>query len=750
MSWLQQISAWLGLRPPRAAPTTDFLVTFEGNDVSVDERVQRDAPSSGALRPGDRIFGDYEIKRLLGAGGFGEVYLAEMEPKGRAGLRYVVTGVPFALKRVRAADAGLVQALRHELRIWAELPRHPNLLRYQFFRISGDELYIASEYAKGGSLADRLGAGSLPIASIIDVGLQVVWGLAALHEAGFLHGDLKPGNVLLDEGVVVRLCDYGLSLRLATDRGNLLDGLGNMPRGHTLAFASPEQARGNEMDAAADVWSLGALLLAAAAPEARWSDWRSLRLNVQRWVERLPTALARVILTSLQEEPSERASLTHVEAGLYEAWTQVTDGAYDRERPAALHVPRQELSEDWYAARAIALRCTDPLFEEIDAEEAKDVPDEARLERLHKIMMVGPRDMTAISASAGRTTVAQDVKILEMLEGACAVCRGLICEGRIDLIVDLAHAAHALSDFHKRRGDLQAAAQAVAQISESDVPAETTAPGLLVIHYEALREAAVSLDTDGRPHEALAILNRATEELGAALRSLSSEDAIGAELYRLQFMMLVDRGVAFSIAEEQNEALEAFELAFAFEADLRAKGIDENIIEPNIRADALIQRANVLDNIGRGHQAVADYEHAIALLEAAAESYEVSEILESAKLNLGVTLNRLNDTDRSILILEAVVAARASRLAPRAEDACTGRRRPISGDWEPRHRLAFAHYSLANALNRAGQSERATESAEQAHEIWKRLVEDEGHAHLGQYQYHAMMQIGMIGLDDEE
>jgi tetratricopeptide (TPR) repeat protein len=160
----------------------------------------------------------------------------------------------------------------------------------------------------------------------------------------------------------------------------------------------------------------------------------------------------------------------------------------------------------------------------------------------------------------------------------------------------------------------------------------------------------------------------------------------------------------------------------------------------------------VLDHLGHGYQAAADYERAIALLEAADETNAVTEELESAKLNLGVTLTRLDDTERAIPLLEAVVAARTARLAPRAEE--TNRRfrrdRPVDGDWEPRHRLAFALYSLATALDRSGQSKRARASAERAHEIWKQLVEDEGHAQLGQYQYHAMMQTAMIGLEDDD
>ncbi len=598
-----------------------------------------------------------------------------------------------------------------------------------------------------------MGAGSISLASIIDLGMQVVWGLAALHEAGFLHGDLKPSNVLLDEeGVSARLCDYGLSLRLLNDGDDMRHRLWDGPRGHTPAFASPEQVRRDEMKVAADVWSLGALLLAVAAPEEKWSDWRGLRANLQDRVTSLPAGLARVILTSLKEDASTRASLNDVEEGLQEAWAQVTDKGYHRARPTALHALRADLSEDWYEARTITMQSTDPLFEEIDAEEAKDTPDGARLERLRKIMELGSYDLAAISATAGRTAVAQDVKILEMLEGACAVYRGLIQEGRTDLVSDLAHAARALSDYHKRRGDLRAAADAVAQFAMADIFAAATDSGSLARRYGSLREAAVSLDTDGRPREALAILDRATEELGAALPSVPPEDSAREDLYRLQFMMLVDRGVAFSIADEHKEALKAFELAFAFVADFQAIGLDEDLIEPKFRANALVQRANVLDSIGASQQGVADYERAITLLETAQDPFTVAEDLESAKLNLGVTLTRLNDTHRAIPHLEAVVAARSARLASKEEDG--GRRfrreRPVGADWEPRHRLAFAHHSLASALSRAGQSERAMASAEQAHEIWKRLVEDEGHAQLGQYQYHAMMQVVSIDMGDDE
>jgi tetratricopeptide (TPR) repeat protein len=359
--------------------------------------------------------------------------------------------------------------------------------------------------------------------------------------------------------------------------------------------------------------------------------------------------------------------------------------------------------------------------------------------------------MTAISASAGRTTAAQDVKILEMLEGTCAVYRGLIAEGRIDLLDDLAHAARSLSDFHNRRGDFQAAVEVTTQITEQVISNATTSPDLLLGRYSSAREAAVSLDAAGRPLEALTILDRATNELGAALQSAPPDDPAWVELNKLQFLMLTDRGIALSLADEPADALAAFEVAFSFEADCKSNRLAQELVEPRLRAHALVQRANVLDRTGLGHRAVEDYLSAIALLEATGRSQTVAEELESAKLNLGVTLIGLGDAARAIPLLEAVVAARAEKVAARADDADRfGQSRPVDGDWEPRHRFAFAQYTLATALDRAGRSEAAKQSALRAHDIWKQLVEEEGHTQLGQYQYHSMMQIGMIGLDDED
>ena len=210
-------------------------------------------------RPGQTV-GPYEIERLLGRGGMGAVYLAHRRagsPPGSGG----APGGPVALKVMlprMVVDEGAQEIFIREIEVTRSL-RHPNIVGLLDFGKHEGRFYFALDYCPGGSaeeLRRRLG-GRVPLPSALRIAVDALEGLAAAHEAGFVHRDLKPDNVLLAEGGTARLADFGLAksfqqagLSGMTATGMVAGTFQFMPREQLTSY---RQSRPTT-----DVWSMAA------------------------------------------------------------------------------------------------------------------------------------------------------------------------------------------------------------------------------------------------------------------------------------------------------------------------------------------------------------------------------------------------------------------------------------------------------------------------------------------------------------
>lgn len=203
---------------------------------------------TGPWSPGATV-GTYRLEQEIGRGGMGVVF----------GARDLTTGAPVVIKTLSAIDAEEVARLEREGLALARL-RHPNLVLVHGAGWHGRRPYLVLQFASGGSLDARLKQGPLPWPEAAELGAQLAGALAAAHGVGITHRDLKPANVLLDEGGRPLLADFGLArvsdLSRMTETGALLG---------TPLYMAPEQALGIDSGAAADIYSLGALLYAAIA-----------------------------------------------------------------------------------------------------------------------------------------------------------------------------------------------------------------------------------------------------------------------------------------------------------------------------------------------------------------------------------------------------------------------------------------------------------------------------------------------------
>ena len=206
------------------------------------------------LAPDSLLAGKYRIQAEIGHGGMGIVYLAEDTKLNRpVALKFL----PAQWSRDRNARERFVQ----EARAAAALA-HPNICTVYEVDDSGDLPFIAMEYVEGETLREKIRRGQLPLEEALTLVSQVAQGLEAAHLKGIIHRDIKSTNIMVTDRGQAKIMDFGL----AKLRGeSSLTGEGAMVG--TVAYMSPEQARGEKVDQRTDIWSLGVVLYETVSGE---------------------------------------------------------------------------------------------------------------------------------------------------------------------------------------------------------------------------------------------------------------------------------------------------------------------------------------------------------------------------------------------------------------------------------------------------------------------------------------------------
>ena len=300
-------------------------------------RARREARAARALGP-------YTLKERLGAGGMGEVYLAEHRLLKR----------PCAVKLIRqerAADPTVLTRFDREVRATARL-KHPNTVEVlDYGRHDDGTFYYVMEYLDGLGLDEVVArSGPLPPARVVRLLRQLCGALHEAHSLGLIHRDIKPSNILLCRHGgfhdVVKLVDFGLVQTVSLPAGQEPAGDGEAAEGGPLTLAgsllgtpeylSPEQADGDEQDARSDLYSLGAtayFLLSGRPPFAGRTVLDVLFAHRHDPVPALaghgvPAALEAIVRRCLAKQPEDRfASAEELDralagCGLADAWTE--------------------------------------------------------------------------------------------------------------------------------------------------------------------------------------------------------------------------------------------------------------------------------------------------------------------------------------------------------------------------------------------------------------------------------------------
>jgi len=301
----------------RQASAANFMKGMAAEHVAPLLIDENDAePPQQALAKGQQ-FGSYVILDSLGAGGMGEVYLAQDSRLDR-------TVALKVLSRDVSLDQRRMQRFRQEAKVASSLNQANILTVYEFGEVDG-LTYIATELVDGETLRDYLRPNKLKLAEILDITMQVLAALDAAHEARIVHRDIKPENVMIRRrDHVVKVLDFGLAkvtekraptmnveeseaaTEFKTAPGTVMG---------TINYMSPEQAQASHVDERTDIWSTGVMIYEMLAGKMPFTGATSSHTIVQILEKdpaplskfaQVPAELDRIVMKSIAKSPDER------------------------------------------------------------------------------------------------------------------------------------------------------------------------------------------------------------------------------------------------------------------------------------------------------------------------------------------------------------------------------------------------------------------------------------------------------------
>jgi predicted Ser/Thr protein kinase len=265
------------------------------------------APQSplGLLQPGQVVLGRYTVEREIGRGGFGAVYLAQDAKLGDR----------VALKTIASYLVGDPAEVRERFRLEVQAARkitHANVIRIHDLAEDGPLIFLSMEYIEGDTLHQRIKRSGPPgIPEAREILCAVAAGVAAAHDAGIVHRDIKPQNVLLGRKREVKVIDFGLAKASYAEQMTATGLIMGTPE-----YMAPEQIRGGRCDARTDVYQLGVLsyfVLAGRPPfqgdtpiAVGFSQVHDPPPPLRPLRPEVPLALEKVVMRALSKTPQER------------------------------------------------------------------------------------------------------------------------------------------------------------------------------------------------------------------------------------------------------------------------------------------------------------------------------------------------------------------------------------------------------------------------------------------------------------
>ena len=284
---------------------------FDRPERDEDATLLDDPPTDAPLSDGEML-GPYEILAPLGKGGMGEVYRA-LDRKLK---REVAVKI---LPKAFTTNSAAIERLKREARLLASL-NHPNIAAVYELQELEDQCFLVLELVPGKTLSRKLSRGPLAVREALSICRQVAAALEAAHERGVIHRDLKPANIMVTPESRVKLLDFGIaSIKARPESGaeSATQSQFTLPRTimGTLAYMSPEQARGHRLDKRTDIWSFGCVLYETLTGNRLFAGETSsdivvaiLRdeLTLNKLPEATPIGIRRLLERCLRQDATDR------------------------------------------------------------------------------------------------------------------------------------------------------------------------------------------------------------------------------------------------------------------------------------------------------------------------------------------------------------------------------------------------------------------------------------------------------------
>ncbi len=294
-------------------------------------------------RDGAVILGLYEVRRVLGRGGMGTVY--QVHHRGWDIDLAVKSPKPEALNARRGADL-----FERECETWVNLGLHPNITTCYYVRRLGGIPRVFAEFISGGNLSYWIRHGKhidapSPLGRLLDIAIQIAWGLRYAHAQGIIHLDVKSANVLMTLDGVAKVTDFGLAraLHVATHAEGEQSQRGG-PRG-TPVYNSPEQANREPLTLGTDIWSWGVVVLEMFVGDVTWMAGPTALQALEGYLElgpentaipEMPPVLADLLRRCFDDSVARRpSSMAEVIAELMKIYQATQGHAYPRAVPEA-------------------------------------------------------------------------------------------------------------------------------------------------------------------------------------------------------------------------------------------------------------------------------------------------------------------------------------------------------------------------------------------------------------------------------
>ncbi|MEU5520602.1 serine/threonine-protein kinase [Streptomyces sp. NPDC047860] len=308
--------------------------------------------------PGDVVLDVYEVREVIRTGGMGLVHR----------VRHREWGVDLAVKTPRpelVASPADLAAFENEADAWVRLGAHPHLVNCVYVRRIDGLPRVFAEWVDGGSLADAVrdrrlyrGGREAALGRLLDVAVQAAWGLEHAHRRGLVHQDVKPANLMMATDGTVKVTDFGLARARSAAVSPETDGPDTDPSvtfaGMTPAYCSPEQARGERLSVASDVWSWAVSVWEMFAGRTPSPFGQAAGRVFEQFlatraedpdIPSMPEALTDTLRRCFAADPEDRpAGLDRIAGDLMGIYADATGASYPREQPSEAQLLADGLS----------------------------------------------------------------------------------------------------------------------------------------------------------------------------------------------------------------------------------------------------------------------------------------------------------------------------------------------------------------------------------------------------------------------